>query len=56
MVKANLVKAYLKSKEMRCSKELAAALDLELAKLLDAASLKALKDKRKTVTPADLVN
>lgn len=54
MVTASQVKAYLKSKEMRTSKELIDALGEKVQQLLDEATMKALLDKRKTVKPEDL--
>lgn len=54
MVTASQVKAYLKEKGMRTSKELLDALSGEVKGLLDQATMKALLDKRKTVKPEDL--
>ena len=54
MVVSSKVKAYLKSKGMRTSKELLEALDSKLETMLEAAIMKALLDKRKTVQPDDL--
>ena len=56
MVTVSKLKAYMKEKGMRASKELAAALDVELKKLLDQASQRALMDRRKTVKPEDVVS
>ena len=54
MVTSSQVKAYLKDKGMRTSKDLLDALTEKLKKDLDAATLKALLDRRKTVKPEDL--
>lgn len=54
MVTVSQVKAYLKSKEMRTSKELIEALSGRVQQMLDEATMKALLDKRKTVKPEDL--
>lgn len=54
MVVSSQVKAYLKEKGMRTSKDLLEALSEKLQKVLDAATMTALLDKRKTVQPEDL--
>lgn len=54
MVTASQVKAYLKVKGMRTSNELLEALKIEVQNMLDAAVMRALLDKRKTVQPEDL--
>jgi histone H3/H4 len=54
MVVSSQIKAYLKSKGMRTSKELLEALSAGIQEQLDAATMKALLDKRKTVRPEDL--
>lgn len=54
MVATSQVKAYLKSKGMRTSKDLVEALTAKVQRVLDEATMKALLDKRKTVQPEDL--
>ena len=54
MVVASQIKAYLKEKGMRTSKELLEALSAQVQEKLDAGIMKALMDKRKTVQPEDL--
>ena len=54
MVVSSQVKAYLKAKGMRTSKELLDSLSGRVQEMLDAATMTALLDKRKTVQPDDL--
>ena len=55
MVATTKVKAYLKSKGVRASKELPETLTKILEQLLDEALQRALLDRRKTVQPTDVI-
>lgn len=54
MIKKKNLKEHLDTKGMRTAGKLADALEVKVKEMLEEAILKALKDKRKTVTPKDL--
>lgn len=54
LVIASKVKAYLKTKDLRCSADTIAALSGKVVELLDAAAESAKADKRVTVKDRDI--